>query len=148
MLAVYPKTRQSAATIEIQILPIPECQSVWLPVETLLKLIARDEICIKHFPQGSFEQFNQNLRHTLRITEEHIELIIDNPELMADWKIHCLYSANTDRVKATYDWLNAQTDWFDLDPQYLDWIFLTRELIAHANRPNDDDSVGRLLPGE
>jgi len=144
--AFYPSNAiRNTTLIEFQMLPAPDFPTILLPLSELLNLIDGGEIDLRHFEQPQrFEKFNKHLKQVIRITEEHIELLLDNPELLDDWKIHCLYPyvAFEQRVKATYDWLTPQTDWFDIDANLIDWIFFVDQIIHEVDRPSsqDDDS--------
>jgi hypothetical protein len=139
--AFLPERRGREAIIEIQMLPLEDYPAIQIPLQYLLSLIQNDIICVKHFPMGNLDTWNNQLKQVMTITEEHIELISDNPELIEDWKIYCLYQATDERVVATYNWLTAQTDWFETDPDLIDWILLTDALVENSNHPgNDSDS--------
>ena len=143
---------RKAAMIEFQMLPAPDFPSILLPLAELLKLIDDGEVSVKYFQQAHhFDEFNTRLKLVIQTTEEHIDLLLDNPELLEDWKIHCLYPhiLFDQRVKASYDWLTAQTDWFDIDPHLIDWIFLVQQLIHIIDRSSnqDDDSDGGIPAG-
>jgi hypothetical protein len=144
--AYYPSTVNSVACIEIQMLPLEDHDAVRLPLQALLAWIEDDSICIKHFPMGNLAVWNAQLAEMLVVTQELIDLITDNPELIEDWKLYCLYQPAEERVAATYDWLSAQTDWFDTPHSLIDWILLTYELLDASNHPGDsgDDSGGSL----
>jgi len=144
--AYYPASANRATSIEIQMLPLEDHGAVRLPLQDLLKWIDADSISIKHFPMGNLSIWNAQLAEMLVVTQELIDLIIDNPELMEDWKIYCLYQPAEERVAATYDWLTAQTDWFDTPHTMIDWILLTHELLEASNHPggSGDDSGGGL----
>jgi len=145
--AYYPVSTNSIASIEIQMLPLEDHNVVSLPLQDLLKWIDAGSISIKHFPMGNLNIWSAQLAEMLVITQELIDLITDNPELMADWKIYCLYQYAEERVAATYDWLTAQTDWFDTPHNLIDWILLTHNLLEASNHPGDssEDSGGSLL---
>ena len=138
--AFLPEICGQEARIEIQMLPLEDYPAIQIPFQYLLSLIQDDVICVKHFPMGNLDTWNNQLKQVMTITEEHIELISDNPELIEDWKIYCLYQATDERVAATYNWLTAQTDWFETDPDLIDWIFLTDTLVETSNHPGKDDS--------
>ncbi len=141
--AFYPANSvRSTTLIEFQMLPAPDYPAIVLPLGELLTLVDDGEIDLNHFEQPQrFEEFNNRLKQVIRITEEHIELLLDNPELLEDWKIHCLYPhvVFDMRVKATYDWLTPQTDWFDIDPNLIDWIFLVEQLVSEVDYPSNRD---------
>jgi hypothetical protein len=124
--------------VNLQRLPYPEFSIIQLPLQPRLKGIDQGQIQLTHLPALSIADANQRVRRLLKITGEHIELIRDNPELLAAWKLYCLYPNAIDRVQATYHGLTAQTDWFDMPQDSLDWDWLTQALIGAANRPNDD----------
>ena len=141
--------KRQVALIEIQMLPAPDFPLISLPLGEWLMLIEQGDVQCKHFEQvNRFEDFNNRLKLVIQATDEHIQLMLDNPELMEAWKIQCLYPyiPFDQRVKATYDWLTDQTDWFDIDPNQLDWIFLVQQLIREADYPthHDDDDEGGI----
>lgn len=144
--ATYPASATRVACIEIQILPLEDHDAVCLPLQDLLVLIEDDSISVKHFPMGNLSIWNAQLAEMQVVTQELIDLITDNPELMEDWKLYCLYQPAEERVATTYDWLTAQTDWFDTPHSLIDWILLTHDLLEASNHPGDssDDSGGSL----
>ena len=151
--AFYPENAvRKIAMIEFQMLPTADLSTILLPLAELLTFIDNGEISLIHFQETQrFDEFNSRLKRIIRTTKEHINLLLDNPELLEDWKIHCLYAhiLFDERVKATYDWLTTQTDWFDIDPNLLDWIFFAQQLIHEADHANnqDDDSDGGIPAG-
>ena len=144
--AIYPASATHVACIDIQMLPLEDHNAVRLPLQDLLNWIEDDSISIKHFPMGNLASWNAQLAEMMVVTQELIDLITDNPELMGDWKIYCLYQHAEERVAATYDWLTAQADWFDTPHNLIDWILLTHDLLEASNHPGDssDDSGGSL----
>ena len=151
--AFYPENAvRNTAMIEIQMLPASDFPTILLPLTELLKFIEDGEISLIHFQETQrFDEFNKRLKRVIRTREEHIDLLLDNSELLEDWKIDCLYAhiLFDERVKATYDWLTAQTDWFDIAPNLLDWIFFAQQLIDETDHKSnqDDDSDGGIPAG-
>lgn len=146
--AYYPATAQDVASIEIQMLPLEDHGAVRLPLQDLLAWIEDDSICVKHFPMGNLSIWNAQLAEMMVVTQELIDLITDNPELIDNWKIYCLYQPAAERVAATYDWLTAQTDWFDTPHTLVDWILLTHELLEASNYPGDSGGNLPVPAGE
>lgn len=148
--AIYPENvARKTAIIKFRMLPSSDFPTISLPLVELLKQIDDGEIGLKHFQQSpQFNEIDNHLKLVIQTTEEHIDLLLDNPELLEDWKIYCLYShiQLDQRVKATYDWLTAQSDWFDIDPNLLDWIFFVQKLIREVDHPDnqDDDRDGGI----
>ncbi|MEL7432308.1 MAG: hypothetical protein AAFN11_00015 [Chloroflexota bacterium] len=141
--AILPANMSRRVTcVEFVMLPQPGYPTIVLPLPDLLYWVDEQLIDVKHFASpNTYQEFNDRLKLVLTTTEEHIELFVSNPELLENWKIHCLY-ANADFdgcVTATYQWVTPQEDWFDISPDLIDWIFLVRELIAHVDNPNSDD---------
>lgn len=149
--AFYPANAiRDTTLIELQMLPAPGFPSILLPLPDWITLVEEHVIQLKHFQQTHrFDEFNNHLKLVIQTTEEHIELLISNPELMEDWKIHCLYPHVffDQRVKATYDWLTSQSEWFDIDPNLVDWILLVQQLIQEADHPTgDDEDIDEGIP--
>ena len=136
---VYAFHIQPPQRISLKWLPYPEGPITQLPLQPLNKGMDAGHIQMTAVPALSIVYANRHVRQLLKITAEHIDLIRDNPELLADWKLTCLYPMDLDRVQATYHWLTAQSDWFDMPPDSLDWDILTQALIDLANRSNDDN---------
>ena len=77
---VYAFHHQPPPRISLQWLPYPDCPIKQLPLQPLLNGIDQGQIQITAVLALSIADANRQVRQRLKITDEHIDLIGDNPE--------------------------------------------------------------------
>ena len=107
-------------------------------LQQVMQLLEDKLLHLKHCPSSPLNNPYTSLKQMLISTQEHSHLLAQDPELLSEWKLLCLYEHSDQRVKLTYEWMTSQ-EWFDIDPCTIDWTLLSYQLLDLVNQPNDDD---------
>lgn len=128
---------QKETELVVQMLPDLSTR-IQLSLQQVMQLLDDKLLHLKHFASSSLNTPYASLKHMLISTQEHSHLLAQDPELLSEWKLLCLYEHSDQRVKLTYEWMTSQ-EWFDIDPCTIDWTLLSYQLLDLVNQPNDDD---------
>lgn len=134
----YQRDDESQAIrLHSQRLPALET-TIQLDIQKIMTLVEDGLLHLKHYPVNYRNNSYETIKHKLITTQEHFDLVAQNPELLGEWKLLCLYEPPDNHVKSTYLWLIAQ-NWFDINLNEIDWTLLTYQLLDLVDQPNDDD---------
>ena len=111
---------------------------IQLGLKQVMQLLEDKMLHLKHCPSSPLNNPYNSLKQMLISTQEHSHLLAQDPDLLSEWKLLCLYEHPDQRVKLTYEWMTNQ-EWFDIDPRTIDWTLLSYQLLDLVNQPNDDD---------